>query len=100
MDKNSIVILAANAAAMRLTSDGLPALAKRSSHGISLGAWLGRIAKGPSGSSNQPGTFQNNPGTDAGITSVTAIPPALPNDALSPSGSRSTTVTLTPSFSR
>ena len=85
---------------MRWTSRGAAEREKRHSQGMSFGAWLGRSASGPKGSKSQPGTRQNTPGTAAGTTSVMPIPPAFPKEALSPSGSRSTTVTPSPSFRR
>jgi hypothetical protein len=57
------------------------------------GACAGRSASGPSGSSSHFGTRNSTPGVAAGTTSVTAMPPALPQEHLSPSGSGSNTVT-------
>ena len=74
-----------------------PARRKRHSQGNKAGKRPGRTDKGPSGSSNQPGTRHIRPGTEAGTISLMPIPPALPEDAPSPSRSRSTTVTLWPS---
>src|SRR5689334_9029113 len=58
------------------------------------------MAIGPNGSSIQPSDRHKVPCAAAGTTSVTAIPPAFPDDALSPCGSGSTTVTRTPLLTR
>src|ERR1700704_3150426 len=61
-----------------------------------LGACNARTANGPSGSSSHFSGLRPSPARLNGTHSVTAIPPALPCEARSPSKSRSTSVTFRP----
>src|SRR5471030_337092 len=67
-------------------------------HGRALGTCFQSSASGPSGSNNHFVALKKKPGTEIGVLSATAMPPALPCEVRSPSKSRSTIVTVNPSL--